>query len=176
MQSDRPSAPLPVIITLAVDTESQAHLDTLRRKHFPSHRNMVGAHITLFHALDGMRQTEIIGDLKSMRIAPFVVVADGLRSLGRGVAISIHSEELRTVRTRLASRWMEMLTPQDRQGFRPHVTVQNKVEPAEARALMAAWQPDFLPFVIEAAGLSAWQYLGGPWRLIDTIPFATGVR
>ena len=46
MSDDRP-----LILTLRLDPESQARFDALRRAHFPPERNLLGAHVTLFHAL-----------------------------------------------------------------------------------------------------------------------------
>lgn len=46
----------------------------------------------------------------------------------------------------------------------PHVTVQNKVAPQAARALLAELQAGFSPFTMRAEGLNLWRYLGGPWR------------
>ena len=40
-----------------------------------------------------------------------------------------------------------MLTAQDRQGFRAHVTIQNKVTPEVARSTLAALSAVFTPFV-----------------------------
>ena len=57
-----------------------------------------------------------------------------------------------------------MLTAQDGQGWRPHVTVQNKVATGVARALLAELQAEFTPFHFTAPGLVLWRYLGGPWE------------
>jgi 2'-5' RNA ligase len=163
--------PPPIIVTLAVDPVSQDILDALRWAHFPPERNLIDAHVTLFHALDGAREREILDDIRSLETRPFAIQAVGLRSLGRGVAIAVASPALLSIRATLAARWSVMLTPQDRQKYQPHITIQNKVPPAEARALLASLQPTFTPFAISAIGLSAWHYLGGPWRLVQTLPF-----
>jgi hypothetical protein len=65
-----------------------------------------------------------------------------------------------------------LLTPQDRAGWRPHVTIQNKVEPAEARALQQALEADFRPRPLVIAGLASWWYRGGPWEPISRHMFA----
>jgi hypothetical protein len=67
-----------------------------------------------------------------------------------------------------------MAAPQDRQGFQPHVTVQNKVTPAEAQDLLRALQATFAPFAVQGEGLHLWRYLGGPWRLARTFRFGGG--
>ena len=43
----------PLILTLMLDAGTQAWLEALRRAHFPPGRNLVPAHVTLFHALPG---------------------------------------------------------------------------------------------------------------------------
>lgn len=87
-------------------------------------------------------------------------------SLGRGTAYRVASSELDGVRSRLAERFAPMLVPQDAGGWRPHVTIQNKVSPAEARALQAELSADFAPRPLVLRGLAAWFYRGGPWELI----------
>ena len=66
-----------------------------------------------------------------------------------------------------------MLTAQDRQKFQPHVTVQNKVQPAEARALFERLRADFSPWPAEGTGLDLWEYRGGPWGFVEGYPFKT---
>ena len=63
------------------------------------------------------------------------------------------------------------LTPQDKQPLRPHVVAQNKVEPAEAKALLAVLQAGFAAWDVSATGLDWWEYLGGPWRLVEHFAF-----
>ena len=47
----------PLILTLALDGATFAPLDALRRPHFPPERNLVPAHLTLFHALPGAERS-----------------------------------------------------------------------------------------------------------------------
>ena len=65
-----------------------------------------------------------------------------------------------------------MLTPQDQAGWRPHVTVQNKVRPDVARALLRTLEGDFTPRRLALAGLAAWWYRGGPWEPLSRHMFA----
>ena len=94
-----------------------------------------------------------------------------MRSLGRGVAYTIASERLLALRGRLAKAWAPMLTAQDRQRFTPHVTIQNKARPDEARALLEALRAGFTPFEATVTGLALWRYQGGPWQAVDAIGF-----
>ena len=65
-----------------------------------------------------------------------------------------------------------MLTPQDRQPHRPHVTVQNKVDAVSARALLADLQRDFASYDVIATGLVLWRYLGPTWERLAVQAFS----
>ena len=88
-------------------------------------------------------------------------------SLGRGTAIRIESPGLAAIRADLADAFAGLLVPQDKAGWRPHVTLQNKVDPAQARALRAMLDRDFRPRAVVIAGLAAWRYRGGPWEALS---------
>ena len=87
------------------------------------------------------------------------------------MAIEVACPELNALRRELASGWAADLTPQDAQGYRPHVTIQNKVEPAAARGLYDTLRATFAPTVFHADGLQLWWYEGGPWRSAAIIRF-----
>jgi hypothetical protein len=57
-----------------------------------------------------------------------------------------------------------MLSAQDGQGWRPHVTIQNKAEPSVAKALLRSLEATFEPRPLHIRGLSLFRYLGGPWE------------
>ena len=155
----------PLIVTLLLAEEAQRRFDRLRAAHFPSERNHLAAHVTLFHALPGERLPQVDADLAAAAARPpFDVQVTGVRSLGRGVAYTLASAELGALRAGLAAAWEPWLTPQDRQRHAPHVTVQNKVDPAVARALQAELAAAFVPEAVPARGLGLWRYLGGPWE------------
>jgi len=164
----------PFILTLLMDDASQTRFDRLREAHFPPERNYLRAHLTLFHKLPAERETEIREDLREVcgDREPFILTAMDLRFLGRGVAYELSSPELLSLREELAVRWEQWLGAQDRQGFRPHVTVQNKVSPEEARTLHERLRASFSPFEVGGEGLALWRYLGGPWEPAGTYPFA----
>lgn len=157
--------PRPVICTLLLDEESQARFDRLRAAHFPPERSHLAAHVTLFHALPGEHLERLLADVRAAaQRAPFPVEVTGVRLLGRGVAYDLHSAELADLRAGLADAWWPWLGAQDRSGFRAHVTVQNKVEPAVARGLHEQLAQGFAPTAARATGLALWRYLGGPWE------------
>lgn len=167
------TADTPLILTLGLHADDQARFDALRRVHFPPERNLVPAHLTLFHKLPG---SDLAGIEHMVRLAcahqvAFELEVRGLRSLGRGVAFDLHAPALSQLRASLAQTWHEHLTAQDRQGYRPHVTIQNKAEPQGARALLAAMQAGFTPFTVQGVGLLLWRYLGGPWEQVGAYAF-----
>ncbi len=167
------SEPAPLILTLMVDEASFAVFDGQRRQHFPPGRNLIPAHVTLFHHLPGGHLAEIeavLADLSRSQ-EPFSVAVAGLRLLGRGVAYRLESPVLDLLRAGLAGRWRAWLTPQDVQRFQPHVTIQNKVDPAQARALLTALEASFRPWKATAEGLQLWHYRGGPWEAVETFRF-----
>jgi len=163
----------PLILTLRMDGRSQERFDSLRELHFPPERNYLRAHLTLFHKLPGEQEADIFTDLWEVcrHREPITMTATNLLSLGRGVAYELSSPELVGFRRELAGRWEPWLGAQDRQGFKPHVTVQNKVPPEEARALHERLRATFSPFEVQGVGLSLWRYLGGPWEPVRTYRF-----
>jgi hypothetical protein len=166
--------PRPLIVTLKLDATTFARLDDLRRAHFPPALNRLSAHLTLFHHLPGERRAEAVDDLADVvRRAPLRLRVSGLRLLGRGVAFDVDGAGLVEVRRELARRWGPWLSAQDRQGFRAHVTVQNKVDPAEARRLRDELAAGFSPWDATGEALQLWRYLGGPWEAEAELPFHT---
>ena len=164
----------PLVLTLDLDARLFAGLDALRRAHFPPERNHIPAHVTLFHALPGDHEADIAAHLAAACAAhpPVPLTLPGLRSLGRGVAVTVAAPELVTLRNRLARHWAAWLTPQDRHGFRPHVTIQNKVTPAAAKELFADLSATWVPVTGTGDGLRLWRYVGGPWQSAGEFPFA----
>ena len=102
--------------------------------------------------------------------APRATVA-GIMDLGGGTALRIESEELEDIRYDLALALHGVLTPQDRAPWRPHVTVQNKVEPKDAKALQARLRAGFERRPLAIRGLALWRYLDGPWEPVKRWTF-----
>jgi hypothetical protein len=120
--------------------------------------------VTLFHALPGGQREAVRRELAAAADRPaFPVTVGRVRLLGRGVAFDLAAAELTSLWRQLREAFDPWLTPQDRRPGRAHVTVQNKVDPAVARALHAELAAGFTPEVVRARGLGLWHYLGGPW-------------
>lgn len=149
-------------------------LDALRRAHFPPERNVLAAHLTLFHHLPPSARDEVKHRLTraTQGIAAPPAWLSGVQLLGRGVALRVESPALAAIRADLADAFAPLLTPQDAASWRPHVTVQNKVTPEAARALQAQLAAGFTRRPLVIAGLAAWWYRGGPWEAISRHMFA----
>ena len=158
-----------LILTVRMDDVSQRYFDAMRSEHFPAERNFLKAHLTLFHQLpDIAGNVELISGLS---VPPFDIQVTGLFNLGSGVAFRVEGVALTMLQASLRKVFAEYLSPQDKQGFRGHITVQNKTNPDIARALLARLTTDFIPFDIKAVGLDLWYYLGGPWEHKQFFPF-----
>ncbi|NJR80574.1 2'-5' RNA ligase family protein [Sphingomonas corticis] len=167
------AAPAPIIVSALFGREDQAWFDRQRAAYFPVERNHLPAHLTMFHHLPPSSAAELSRRLREATRgvpAPAARLA-GVISLGRGVAYRIDSPGLAAIRADLADAFAGLLVPQDQAGWRAHVTVQNKVEPATAKALLAELQAGFAARPLRIAGLAAWWYRGGPWELLSRHDF-----
>lgn len=161
-----------LIVTAEMASEDQAWLDRLRRAHFPPERNHLPAHLTMFHALPPSAEAEARSTLSRLALErPPQALIEGLMDLGGGVAFRVVSPELDRIRGELADHFHGLLSAQDAGGWRPHVTIQNKVPPKEARALRQRLEADFRPRPLAISGLGLHRYLGGPWEQLATYAF-----
>ena len=161
-----------LIITAELGAADFAWLDGQRRTHFPPERNQLAAHLTMFHALPPSVEQEVSGQLKMLAQASRPPASiSGLMNLGGGVAYRVQSDALEALRNQIAEHFAGSLTAQDGQGWRPHVTIQNKVPAAQARALFDRLSHDFQPRPLAIHGLALYRYLGGPWEAIGRWPF-----
>ncbi len=149
--------------------------DDLRRAHFPPERNVLRAHLTMFHHIAPSLEGELVAALKRLtKAAPPRAMLAAPYSLGGGVAYRIDSSELCAVRDALAEQFWDGLIPQDRAPWRPHITVQNKVKANQARALLTTLSHAFAPRPFDIAGLAVFRYLGGPWEAVGAWRFGQG--
>lgn len=163
----------PLIVTALLEPALQARFEALRRGHYPADRNRVPAHVTLFHQLPGSRLDEVRGRLKAVcnHHPPPLVRLAGLMSLGQGVALRMVSPDLSGLHAELAAGWHGLLTVQDRGGFAPHLTIQNKVSPGAARTTLAALSSAFAPCDSRFVALALWRYCDGPWQSLSETAF-----
>jgi len=164
------------VVTLGFDGETFGRLDALRSRHFPPARNLVPAHVSLFHSLPPHEGEAVGRALAAAAEAPGPIPLRfaGLMRLGSGVALRVEAPGLAAVHRTLAAAFAPWLTAQDRQPFRPHVTVMNKADRADAElayeSLGAAWEP----WEGLGTGLLLWTYQGGPWDAVAEYRFGSG--
>lgn len=163
----------PLILTAQLPRDMHAWATSLRTRHFPPERNYLEAHVTLFHALPAHCREEVIDCCRQLagEYAPVDARLLGLMSLGRGTALKLESEGILQLRARIADRFHGMLTRQDEHTPRLHVTIQNKVDPEEAKALQAELEGTFEPRDFAFRGLGLFCYRGGPWEFAREFAF-----
>lgn len=160
----------PLILTAELEPATAGRLDAERRRHFPPERNFLSAHLTLFHALPDDVDAVLAAARDAAPAEPMPAVVARLLKLGRGVAYGIDCSPLLALRAEIAAAGFE-LTPQDRAWNRPHVTIQNKVAPADADALFDRLAAAFEPWPTTVTGLRLHHYAGGPWTPAGFVGF-----
>ena len=129
--------PAPLIVTAELPPDILAWADALRRAHYPAERNKLTAHVTLFHSFAPSLREELRGVLGRVagEFAPPAARLNGLMNLGSGTALAIDCPAMLDVRDYIAAHFRGALTAQDQHEPRLHITIQNKVSRAEAKAL-----------------------------------------
>jgi hypothetical protein len=162
----------PIIVTATFGNGDNGWIQSLRQMHYPRELNRVPAHLTLFRQLPPSLERELGQRLAAhARAAAPQAWIGGVMDLGEGSALTVRSEELEDIREDLASALHGLLMPQDQTAWHPHVTVQNKVEPKEARKLQQAMRGRYEGRPLAIKGLAMWRYLDGPWEAVRDYPF-----
>jgi len=169
--STEPLASKPLVATFSITPSAQSYFNQLRKLHFPAERNYLDAHLTLFHALPDRQW--IYEDLQKLakNQQPFDAIVQSIMSLGGGTAFKIISPGLPVLHQKLQKIWFEHMTSQDRQKRNFHITIQNKVESAEAKKLQAELTREFQPFSFTIDGIQLWRYHNGPWEYLMKFDF-----
>ena len=169
----------PIILTLQLDEASMAFFSKQRTTYFPPHLNIVPAHLTLFHNLPERELPSILNKVGGAcsAIPPFSVFIDGLRKLGRGVAYQASGNALNRLRAHLAEEFKDWLIRQDKEAFRPHITIQNKASTTQATELYHHLMETFETFTVHAEGVQLWFYENygatrGRWSPIGAVAFS----
>jgi hypothetical protein len=161
-----------LIVTAEFGAGDFSWLEGLRRAHYPRERNQVPVHLTLFHALPPSAEAEARSRLATMaRERAPVARIEGLMNLGGGVAFRVISPDLDRVRDGLAEAFRGLLSAQDTGGWRPHITIQNKVPAKTARALFEELQRSFVARPLAIRGLGLHRYMDGPWERLASYSF-----
>ena len=162
----------PIIVTALFGDGDNGWLQEMRRTHYPPERNRVPAHLTLFRQLPPSLEAELSSRLAAATAAhpPRATIANVI-DLGEGTAFAVESDALVAIRADLADAFHGLLTPQDLAPWRPHVTIQNKVTPREARVLQQNLRVNFEPRPLAIRALASWRYLDGPWEPLKVHSF-----
>lgn len=162
-----------LIVTAELPADLHRWATRLRTMHFPPERNFLEAHVTLFHALPPGSEPEIRSRLAAAagQTPPVAARLEGVMPLGGGTALGIASPEMLDLRDDLADQFHGLLSMQDQQVPRLHVTVQNKVPAREARELQARLAAEVVPRDFRFAGLVLHRYEGGPWAPVQRWAF-----
>lgn len=167
-----PDVAAPLIVTAELPEALQSRADQLRRLHYPPERNVLAAHVTLFHALPPSVEDELREALAAeARAKPVPARLEGVMSLGGGTALRLTSPGMLAIWERLADRFHGLLTPQDEHLPRLHVTIQNKVSPHDAKVLMNRLIREIEALDFAFAGLGLHRYRGGPWETLKRWSF-----
>ncbi|HEY0113685.1 MAG TPA: 2'-5' RNA ligase family protein [Allosphingosinicella sp.] len=162
----------PLIVTALFGDGDNGWLQELRRAHYPPELNRVPAHLTLFRQLPPSVEQELNGRLAAYAAAPppRAQIAS-VMDLGAGTALRVLSEELEDIRYDLMLALKGLLTPQDSGAWRPHITIQNKVDPRDARRLQSQLKGRFDGRPLSIKDLAVWRYLDGPWEPVRSHTF-----
>ncbi len=144
----------PIIVTATFGDGDNGWLQELRRAHYPPERNRVPAHLA-----------------RAAAAPPPAAAVAGIIDLGEGTALRVESAVLEAIRADLVEAFHGLLTPQDLAPWQPHVTIQNKVAPREARALQQRLRLDLTPRPLAIRALAAWRYRDGPWEALRSYSF-----
>lgn len=163
----------PLILTAELPPDLHRWATGLRRAHYPPERNHLEAHVTLFHALPAQLEDELRRLLARLagEFAPPAARLEGVVSLGRGTGLRLASPAMLELRAHIAEHFRGMLTAQEDRAPRLHVTVQNKVSSAAARALQAELAGMVRPREFAFPGLALFRYRGGPWEAVRRFAF-----
>lgn len=182
MQSIKTALQQPILLTAKFNVSLQHKLQILRNQYFPPDRNIVPVHCMLFHNLpyhniDVMRHQ--LSDTMSKQqqySTHWHVTLPSLMKLGKGVAITVQCKQLTCLHKQLQQLWYNDLIAQDKQSYRPHIVIQNKVTPDIAKQTYdELTEQDILQqfsgggYII---GLELWYYQqNGTWSHITDILF-----
>lgn len=168
----------PIIMTARMGRDDFAWANGLRRQYYPVEHNRVPAHITLFRHLPGHYATQVVDCAKRITAEyapPSAMLSDVLRRDG-GAAYALESPELNAMHDQLAEQFHGLLTVQDQGQLRLHITVQNKVKAAEARAAYAILAALFEPRPLVITGLCLHRYDDGIWEEMGEYGFRGRAR
>lgn len=164
---------IPLILTFKLDAVSQGRLDGWREKHFPKERNLLKAHLTVYHQLPGQSIEPIKTLLAELAGSQSRIPLDfeSLITKQGFVGIRVGSDALQACRSLLDLKFQALLRAQDKKIYRPHITITNLGSPTAAAQALVAMEQVFVPWSGECIGFELFHYRGGPWELAEAFHF-----
>lgn len=167
-----PLSGVPLLICAELPPAVFAWAEALRRAHYPADRNRLGAHVTLFHGLPPSAGDAVLGLLAELsRLPPPDARIAGLMDLAGGTAFTVESPAMVDIHAAMAERLHGLIQQRDARELRLHVTIQNKVPPAQARALQADLAASFQPRPFRFRGFGLYGWTGDIWRQTRVFAF-----
>ncbi len=164
---------IPLVLCFKLDPLSFERLDAWRSRYFPPERNHLKAHLTVYHQLPGQRIDSIRETLATLAAAqshaplPFTELMHKQGFVG----VKVDASALLPFKQELDAALSAELRAQDKQAYRPHVTLTNLGSPKEATKCLADLESVFQPWTGIVQGLELYHYRGGPWEHAATFPF-----
>ena len=169
----RPVRGAPILIVAGLPDDVLSWADRLRQEHYPAERNRLAAHVTLIHGLPPSAEAEVHRLLA--RIAATTPPPEGrisgLLDLGQGTAIAVESPQLCAIHAGLAESLSGLVQQKDNRPLRPHITIQNKVSRAQARALQAGLSGQIAIRTFRFPALATHRWDGECWAFERQWPF-----
>jgi hypothetical protein len=126
----------------------------------------------LFHQLPPSLERELSARLAAAAEGPPPpAMITGIMDMGSGTGLRVESAALVALREEIASSFHGLLIPQDQGRWHPHITIQNKVDRAAARALQAELGSRDLARRFAFTGLGLHIYRNPHWEAVATWKF-----
>lgn len=162
----------PLIVTAVLPNDIQAWADGLRSKHYPSDRTRIPAHVTLFHTLPPSIEPELLEFLSHLsKRPPPIAEISGVMKLDNGTAVGVRCPEMLELHSVIADRMHGLLTHQDAQPLRLHITIQSGVTTHQAREVQSLLRSQIRPSKFKFRGLAVHAWEAGHWRFIKNVNF-----
>ncbi|KAL8684165.1 MAG: hypothetical protein Q9224_006555 [Gallowayella concinna] len=163
------------ILALKTDPAHHQAVTALRNKHFPTKINKLAAHIALFRALPGSKLPAIQKAIQNLvcQTSSFSISTGEPFLMAHGVGLNANVEPAKEIFQTLKEQWNDFLSKQDH-GFRPHYTIQNKVEKSVAEETLAEVRNSFGGSEGTVTGLLLYFYDRGYWTLKNVYWFRDG--
>jgi hypothetical protein len=171
----KPARGVPLLVVAELPPDVFSWADAIRRRHYPSERNRLGAHVTLFHGLPPSAELAVVAALGELaRSAPPAATINGIMDMEGGTAFAVASPAMVALHEALAERLHGLIQQKDGRPLRLHITVQNKVSASAARALQAELANDLRQRSFAFQGLGLYGWTGDLWQRTRVFPFRGG--